>query len=330
MYRIILVFFIGLQTLLVHATDKSVSALQLIPENNKPYKAETKITKINYSFEVSIKDTSLHLFHVRLSCTSNGSDTLDFRMANWTTGYYQMMHYANNLQQFNVSDPVGHTLKWLKAGENIWKVFPGGNKKVIIEYDIVAKHRFVAGNYLDATMGYISPAGVFIYPFNKLNQPVTVTVKPFGNWTVASGMENDLNSSVKNDRNKGSNIFYADNFDILFDSPILLGNIETFPAFKVKGIPHYFKAVKAGVFDRQIFMNDLGKMVEAASNIIGDIPYSHYSFLAMGPGGGGIEHLNSASIAFNGEEMNKRAGKIRTMNFLAHEYFHHYNVKRIR
>ena len=110
-----------------------------------------------------------------------------------------------------------------------------------------------------------------------------------------------------------------------------MGNLETLPSFTVKKLPHYFIGYNLGEFDRNLFMNDLKKIVESGSAIIGDIPYSHYTFLAIGPGGGGIEHLNSTSLSFsNGEGFNTREGKKRLYNFIAHEYFHHYNVKRIR
>jgi predicted metalloprotease with PDZ domain len=72
------------------------------------------------------------------------------------------------------------------------------------------------------------------------------------------------------------------------------------------------------------------KIVENGSAIIGEIPYKHYTFLGLGPGGGGIEHLNSASVAFIGNGLNTQAGRMRLYSFLAHEYFHTYNVKRIR
>jgi predicted metalloprotease with PDZ domain len=85
-----------------------------------------------------------------------------------------------------------------------------------------------------------------------------------------------------------------------------------------------------GEFDRVQFVSDLKKVVETASSIIGDIPYKHYTFIAIGPGQGGIEHLNSTTISFNGSGMNTREGSIRMLRFLSHEYFHHYNVKRIR
>ena len=77
-------------------------------------------------------------------------------------------------------------------------------------------------------------------------------------------------------------------------------------------------------------MNDLQKIVSTAAGIIGDIPYDHYTFLGLGPGGGGIEHLNSTSVSFTGSNLSNPKGKIGTYSFLAHEYFHHYNVKRIR
>lgn len=296
MKRISLFFLMALQVIFISAKDR-------------------------YTFEVSVKDTALHLYHVILSCKTDGSDTMEFRMANWTPGYYQLMHYAEKLQDFKAMDSKGKALQWVKSGENAWKIIMAGNANLKVEYDILAKHRFVAGNYLDGSFGYISPAGVFIYPFGKIHEPVSIKVKSFSDWVVASGMDADV---------KDPNQFVAADFDVLFDSPILWGAIETFPSFKVRGIQHDFKAIKAGAFDRKVFMNELKKMIMAASDIIGEIPYKHYTFLAMGPGGGGIEHLNSASIAFNGEELNRREGKIRTMNFLAHEYFHHYNVKRIR
>jgi predicted metalloprotease with PDZ domain len=121
--------------------------------------------------------------------------------------------------------------------------------------------------------------------------------------------------------------FVAPNFDILYDSPILMGNLEKLPSFEIQGIPHDFFGYKLAEFDREHFMEDLKRVVEAGIAVIGDIPYKH---LAIGPGGGGIEHLNSTSFGFSGGRLNNPTGRIRELTFLAHEYFHHYNVKRIR
>ena len=124
--------------------------------------------------------------------------------------------------------------------------------------------------------------------------------------------------------------FTAPDFDILYDSPLLVGDLQELPSFAVKGIKHRFIGYKMSSFDEVTFMNNLKKVVEAASNIIGDIPYKNYTFIGIGPGRGGIEHLNNTTVSFDGKELNTADGMNRMMNFLAHEYFHHYNVKRIR
>ncbi|HLO79483.1 MAG TPA: hypothetical protein VK166_00910 [Chitinophagaceae bacterium] len=274
------------------------------------------------NFLVSIKDPAAHIYEVKFHCAGIKKDTIVFKLPVWTPGYYQLMNYAANLDHFSVLDSKGQILKWEKDAANGWKVYTAGSDQVDISYSVKATRAFVAGLYLDEERGYISPAGMFLHPDGQLKNPVTVTVEARPEWTmVATGMD-----PVKGK----TNTFKAPDYDILYDSPILMGKLESFTPFTVNGIPHYFYAFKPGNFDREKFMNDLQKIVTASSNIIGDIPYKHYSFLAIGPGGGGIEHLNSASIAFNGEPLNARDGMIRIYNFLAHEYFHHYNVKRIR
>nr|MBI1228701.1 hypothetical protein [Cytophagales bacterium] len=77
-------------------------------------------------------------------------------------------------------------------------------------------------------------------------------------------------------------------------------------------------------------MSRLKKITEAASAIIGEVPFDSYTFIAIGPGRGGIEHLNNTTVSFDGNTLNDEVSVNRMMNFLAHEYFHHYNVKRIR
>ncbi|MGC4104343.1 M61 family metallopeptidase [Ferruginibacter sp.] len=279
-------------------------------------------SKLSLSFVVSMPQPANHLYHVVFNCSGLQQKQTEFKMAQWTPGYYQLMHYANNVQQLHATDEKGNALKVEKKKENSWLVNTANISTVVITYDVKATLAFVAGNYLDEERGYISPAGLFVYPEGNIKSPVSVSIQPYEKWsTIATGLE-----PVKN--KKGS--FTASNYDVLFDSPILMGNLDSLPSFTVNNIPHYFEAFKPGEFDRAVFMNDLKKIITTASGIIGDIPYGHYTFLGIGPGGGGIEHLNSASVAFTGTQMNTPEGKLRMYNFLAHEYFHHYNVKRIR
>jgi predicted metalloprotease with PDZ domain len=276
------------------------------------------------SFTVSVKDPAAHMLHVQFRCSGIKKESIEFKLSAWTPGYYQLMNYADNVSAFHVTTPSSpDTLQWNKKSANSWNIVSKNNSDLLIEYDVKAPRAFVAANYVDAERGYISPAGVFLYPDGMLNQPVTVTIVPYTGWNmVATGLE-----SVKDK----PNTFTAPDYDVLYDSPFLMGQLEALPTFTVNNIPHNFVAFKPGDFDKARFMNDMQKIVTTASNIIGDIPYKHYTFLAIGPGGGGIEHLNSASISFQGTRLfSSKNSMVTTYNFLAHEYFHHYNVKRIR
>jgi len=109
-----------------------------------------------------------------------------------------------------------------------------------------------------------------------------------------------------------------------------MGDLVELPSFKIKGIEHRFIAYNPGSFDTEEFMKSLKKVIEAGINIIGDIPYKQYTFIGIGPGFGGIEHLNNSTVSFDGNRLNIKGSMNRIMNFLGHEYFHNYNVKRIR
>src|SRR5207247_8860037 len=99
------------------------------------------------------------------------------------------------------------------------------------------------------------------------------------------------------------NTFTAPDFDVLYDCPTLLGNQESIE-FEAAGRPHRaaIENVPANV-DRQKIAADLKRMVEAATRLIGDVPYRHYTFLLMGKGNGSIEHINSEDIQFNYERL---------------------------
>jgi predicted metalloprotease with PDZ domain len=232
------------------------------------------------------------------------------------------MDFAKNLEQLKATDETGKELKWEKTNDNTWRITSNNSNTVNLSYEIKTVRPFVATAYLDEVRAYILPAAVFLHIDKMINQPVQVIVVPDNKWNrVATGL----------DSLPGKKFTYtAPDFDILYDSPILVGNLEELTPFKVRGIAHRFIGFKLGDFDREQFMLDLKKVVEAAVNIIGHIPYKNYTFIAIGSGPGGIEHLNNTTFGFNGNNFKNRDSYIRTLHFLAHEYFHHYNVKRIR
>ncbi|HNR09205.1 MAG TPA: M61 family peptidase [Saprospiraceae bacterium] len=273
-------------------------------------------------FTVSMPDPSSHRFHVRMQYEGYSiADSLEFHMPVWTPGYYQRLDFWKQVSHFKALDGLtGHALDW-NQGQNVWKVSTGRTGSLVLEYEVLTLRPFVAQPWLDTARGYVLPAGLCVYPAGKIRLPVLLEVEPYGQWTTATGL--------KGIRGK-TNTYYASDFDVLFDSPVLAGPIESLPSFRVRGVPHYFKGIQLGTFDKQKFIGDLKKIVETAVDLIGHIPYEDYTFLAIGPGAGGIEHLNNTTFSFNGNNLHDRSAYLRMLFFLAHEYFHHYNVKRIR
>jgi predicted metalloprotease with PDZ domain len=272
---------------------------------------------------VSMEAPNSHYYHVLFQCNDIKGESVDFKMPSWTPGYYWIENFAKNVLNFCAKDGKGTSLEWQKTSKNTWRVQSGNAQSLTVSYDVYAFTQSVADPFLDDGRGYISPAGVFMYVDGQLRHPVTVTVIPYEKWTkVSTGL----------DPVKGKpNTFFAKDFDVLYDCPILVGNQQIL-SFDVQGIPHSVAIENPGTFDREKFVADLKKMVEAGVGVIGEIPYQHYTFIIMGEGRGGLEHRNSMAVFSSGSIYNpENPAQYRGwLSFLAHEYFHLYNVKRIR
>jgi predicted metalloprotease with PDZ domain len=278
------------------------------------------IAQPDFSFAVS-HDPGTQSFVVDLQIKKLKQDTLILKMPAWTPGYYQLLHFADNVSGFTAAATGNKLLSVEKRNRNAWVIAVKGLSAIEIQYRVKAVRNFVATPFVDTNRAYISPPGVFMYPDGKKELPSMVHLNLPDGWTAATGLKKAGGAGVD---------FYAENFDVLFDSPILTGPLEILPGFKVEGIPHYFIGYRPAVSDPESFAADLKKIVSEAVAILQDIPYMDYTFIAIGPGQGGIEHLNSTSFGFSGQSLNTAEGKRRMYTFLAHEYFHHYNVKRIR
>lgn len=270
---------------------------------------------------LSMEHPATHYYHVVFRTEGLKGDAQDFKLPAWTPGYYRIMDYAKNLVNFRAIDSAGHALQWNKTAKNTWHVESHNTGSITVSYDVYAFNPFVAESFLDDTRGYITPASLFLHVAGRIQHPVTLAIHPYSGWnTVSLGLD---------PVDGQPNTFSAPDFDLLYDCPILMGNQEV-RSFEVQGIPHTLVFENVTNVDHAKIAADLKRMVEAAVRIIGEIPYPHYTFLAMGAGGGGIEHLTSAAMMFNGSTLSDPAGYSRWLSFVAHEYFHTYNVKRIR
>lgn len=272
-------------------------------------------------FQLGFDSATQHRLSVHMDFqVKNEGDYTDLVMPRWMPGYYQLMDYPENVSAFAAMDKDGKPLRWEKADVNTWRVYKTGKPVITVTYSVLATRNFVANPLVDSAHAFLAPPGIYLHEENQLQQPVAVHVLMPAGWKhIATGLDQDAAGKL-----------IAPDYDVLYDSPVLLGNLDSFPVFTVKGIPHYFMAYQPGATNGAALMKDLKKIVEKATDMMGVIPYKKYVFLGIGAGRGGIEHLNSAAVGFTGDGYNTEAGRQQLLSFLAHEYFHHYNAKRIR
>jgi predicted metalloprotease with PDZ domain len=182
-------------------------------------------------FTVSMDNPATGIYQVKLLCEGLKEGQNDFKMPTWMPGYYQIMNYADDVQNLTIKDLKRNSVQWERANHNTWRVYNKQQAALLITYDVKTTRSFVATNYLNAEYGFIAPPGMFLHVADSLNVPVTVNLQLYPGWKkVATGLEKVKGKSYS---------FYAPNFDVLYDSPMLMGNIEELPSFSVRGVPHY-------------------------------------------------------------------------------------------
>ncbi len=273
------------------------------------------------SITVSMDRPASHYYHVVIRADGLGDGAQDFKMPVWTPGYYRIMDYAKFVKDFSAEDGDGRALPVEKTAKNTWRVRAGKAPSIVASYDVYAFTRFVADSYLGDDGGFITPAGVFMHIAGHLKDPVRLTVQSLPDWKQVSTGLDPVPGRL--------NTFTAPDFDTLYDCPVLIGNQEIL-TFEAAGHPHTVAAYDLGSIDRAKFTGDLKRIVEAAAALMGELPYRHYTFLIIGPGGGGLEHLNSTAVTLNPGSLGTPKGYQGWLSFIAHEYFHLFNVKSVR
>jgi len=277
----------------------------------------------DYAFVVKIFDIFQHYYEVNLELKSNKSE-VTLNLPTWTPGSYMIRDYSTHLHQFSVTEKEsGNKLPYEQTGLHTWKVFLN-SKTAVVRYLIYAFEDFtVRTNYLVNDFGFINPAALFLYEDGKINSPVHVKFE------VNSSFRN-IYTSLK--QTESDFLYYADSFDELYDSPIHLSNSNSIffesenceHELLVEGnVPYPFKEKLA---------NDLRIITTKQIQFMGGSPNKNYLFIVnlSQSAYGGLEHMSSSVNFFSPELIHEDEEYKKLLELLSHEYFHLWNVKRIR
>lgn len=282
----------------------------------------TAKSQVKIGFEVSFKEPQAHYAEVEMNISGLAKDYIDVKMPVWAPGSYLVREFSKSVEGF-AATANGKALKYEKVRKNAWRIYTPKAANVKINYRLYAFEVSVRTSFIDDSHAFLSSTGVFMYPDGMLKSPSTVKIVPFTGWNkVSTGLEPVAGQPFT---------YTASNFDVLYDSPIEVGNQDIFE-FTASGVKHEVAMYGGGNYDKERLKVDMAKIVEQGTAIYGENPNKHYTFIVhnFSVGGGGLEHLNSTVLGASRNAYSSKDGYNGFLNLVAHEYYHLWNVKRLR
>lgn len=303
-----------------------VTMLVLLACSASPARTISQDGGQDISFTVSMSKPQTHLLEVEMRVRRGlrvwpKEDILV--MPVWTPGSYLIREFERHVQDFAAMDESGHPLEWEKINKNSWRVKTGGLiGEWRVTYCVYANELSVRTSELNSDHAFWNNAALLMYLDRFLTHPSTLHINPARGWKIATGLP---------PVDGQPNTFRAENFDVLYDSPVEVSNFKQID-FQVRGVPHRIVIDGEGNYDQNRMLAGVRQIVEAEVSLFGDIPYHDYTFILhlRANTGGGLEHLNSTALGFRRNRFATEEGWRSFYGLVAHEFFHLWNVKRIR
>jgi predicted metalloprotease with PDZ domain len=272
------------------------------------------------SYTISLDNPESHLFHVTVNIPGVQNQEL-VQMPAWNATY-QIRDFASRIQDLRATNDKGAALRILKLDKQTWRITGSGN--ISVQYAIFWDESSPFSSQLNAAHAFMNLAEILAYVPDRRAEHVYLGIlfaatagRGIATALTAMGVTNISEHAIYN--------FFASSYDVLVDAPVEVGN---FQEFDLPGIsPPVHVVVHGDDWDKQQLSDGLSKIVRYYTQMMGGAPYTNYTFiLHIGPnsfgGGGGMEHANSTAIGAQSV-----AG---ALNLASHEFFHAWNVKRIR
>ena len=282
----------------------------------------TAKSQVKVSFEISFIEPQAHYVEVEMNISGLIKDYVDVKMPVWAPGSYLVREFSKSVEGFSATAGT-KTVKFDKVRKNAWRIYAAKASNIKVKYRVYAFETSVRTAFVDESHAFLSSTGIFMYPDGLIKLPSTVTIKPYKTWSkVSTGLEPVAGKPFT---------YTAANFDILFDSPLEVGNQDIFD-FTAAGVRHEVAMYGGGNYDKEKLKIDMAKVVEQATAIYGENPNKHYTFIVhnFSTGGGGLEHLNSTVLGASKGGYATEKGYKGFLELVAHEYHHLWNVKRLR
>lgn len=288
------------------------------PVGPRPVLRHPDLKPVRYAVE--IESGFEHLTAVTMIIEGAGDAPLDIAMPAWAPGAYRLLVPARNIQRLRAFAGAKH-LRLEQLDRTTWRVqgAPEG-EPVVVRYSVHHPKASVVASHVTEEYAGINGFDTFMYVAGNIPTACELTIAQRRGWTIATGLA------------RVGDTYKARDYDVLIDSPILMGALRT-RTFVVAGKKHHVIWSGKNDFDLDRIANDTRRIVEAVHPMFGGpLPYTDYWFLWRFEhgAGGGLEHLNSTRINDGPVGYNDPDELDRHWRVTSHEFVHTWNVKRIR
>ena len=295
-------------------------------------------------YRVAVQSTQSHLFAVTLTIAQPAARQR-VRLPVWIPGSYLVREFAQHLQHLRALQS-GEPVPLKQLDKNTWQVESNRTQPLVLTYEIYAFDASVRTAFLDSTRGFFNATSLCLRVIGQEDAPQQLEIAPENlpkGWQAATGLTPQQVDAA------GFGTYLAADYDELADCPVELGNFWS-GEFVARGVPHRFIVGGAGGwFDGARLLADTQRICEAQIDfwhgLSGDVPFKNYLFMlhASGEGYGGLEHRNSTALIASRTDLPKTLansgkpealkatdGYTTLLGLISHEYFHTWNVKRLR
>ncbi|PYS88683.1 MAG: hypothetical protein DMF64_19985 [Acidobacteria bacterium] len=284
------------------------------------------------SYELRMTHPATHSFEVRVTVeTQTPQEALDFQMPRWSPGRYAVFDFAKNVQEVYAQtncppdercDAAG--FKPLRLDTQTWRVPTHGANAIKLSYKVFANDLSGTFSQLDDRHANFNGGALFMYVVGHKPDAVSLRIEPYGNWRSVNGR---MSSADQRE-------WRFDNYDLLIDTPTEIGPDWTSDEFKLDGRTYHvvLHAFGGEAGRRKQLVRDLEKIVRAETAMWGAPEFTDYTFLihtGAQERGDGMEHLTSTQI-IQRRALSEPGAYEGVLSTAAHEFFHVWNVKRLR
>lgn len=278
---------------------------------------------------INIPDPKNHIVMVKMQISTGGAQNFTVFLPSWSPGSYLMREYARHVRSFQAETNKGVALEFAQVTKGTWEIKnPNQVENIELRYEVYCHELTVRTSHVDETHAFLHGPTYLMGILNSKMVDPTITLKFTPAWSKVSTGLKDASKS------REDFTYTAKDYDTLIDAPIEIGCHET-DGFMVNNIPHELAFYGKTYPGKYNLKEDIKKVVEHISSYMGGFPYvdhGKYTFIThfVPELYGGLEHLNSTALHFDGRKLGSRKDYINWVALVAHEYFHCWNVKRIR